>query len=57
MIETTRVICGQDCEITIDTVDAHYWNYKINPKKLDQSWGDSIYEDDIAVFLREKFFG
>ncbi len=57
MIETTRVICGQDCEITIDTIDAHYWNYKINPKKLDQSWGDSIYEDDIAVFLREKFFG
>ena len=24
---------------------AHYWNYKIDPKKLDKSWGDSIYTD------------
>ena len=30
---------------TIDTIDAHYWNYKIDPKKLDKSWGDSIYTD------------
>ncbi|MDE7422978.1 MAG: Cof-type HAD-IIB family hydrolase [Lachnospiraceae bacterium] len=45
MIETARDVCGQDCEITIDTVDVHYWNYKIDPKKLDQSWGDSIYTD------------
>ena len=29
----------------IDTIDAHYWNYKIDPKKLDKSWGDSIYTD------------
>ncbi len=45
MIETARAVCGQDCEITIDTVDAHYWNYNIDPRKLDQSWGDSIYTD------------
>ncbi len=45
MIETARAVCGQDCEITIDTIDAHYWNYKIDPKKNDQSWGDSIYTD------------
>lgn len=45
MIETARSICGQDCEITIDTTDAHYWNYKVDPKKLDKSWGDSIYTD------------
>ena len=32
-------------DITIDTIDAHYWNYKIDPKKLDKSWGDSIYTD------------
>ena len=32
-------------EETIDTIDAHYWNYKIDPKKLDKSWGDSIYTD------------
>lgn len=35
MIDMARNICGNDCEITIDTIDAHYWNYKIDPKKLD----------------------
>lgn len=37
MIEMARSVCGSDCEITIDTVDAHYWNYKVDPKELDQS--------------------
>ena len=45
MIDMARKICGSDCEITMDTIDAHYWNYKIDPKKLDKSWGDSIYTD------------
>ena len=45
MIQMARTICGEDCEKTIDTTDSHYWNYKIDPKKLDQSWGDSIYTD------------
>lgn len=45
MIETARRICGGDCEITIDTLTDHYWNYKIDPKKQDKSWGDSIYTD------------
>lgn len=45
MIVKARAICGADCEITIDTIDSHYWNYKIDPKKQDQSWGDSIYTD------------
>ena len=45
MIDMARNICGNDCEITIDTIDTHYWNYKIDPKKLDKSWGDSIYTD------------
>jgi len=44
-IETVRNICGMDCEITVDTFDAHYWNYKINPKEQDKSWSDSIYTD------------
>lgn len=39
MIDMARKICGSDCEITMDTIDAHYWNYKIDPKKLDKSWG------------------
>ena len=45
MIHVARSICGNACEITIDTIDAHYWNYKTDPKKLDKSWGDSIYTD------------
>jgi len=43
IIQKARRICGEDCEITVDTVDAHYWNYKIDPKQQDRSWGDSIY--------------
>ena len=45
MIEAAREVCGADCEITIDTIDSHYWNYKVDPKKQDQSWGDSIYSN------------
>lgn len=45
MIDTARSVCGNECEITIDTVDAHYWNDKVDPKKADQNWGDSIYTD------------
>lgn len=45
MIAMARTVCGEDCEITIDTAHANYWNYKIDPKKFDQSWGDSIYTD------------
>lgn len=45
LIKKARKICGDDCEITIDTVDEHYWNYKIVPKQQDKSWGDSVYTD------------
>ena len=45
VIELARTVCGVDCEITVDTMDGHYWNYKIDPKELDASWGESIYCD------------
>lgn len=45
MIKLAREICGADCEITIDTIDEHYWNYKVNPNTIDASWGGSIYTD------------
>ena len=44
-IESARKLCGIDCEITVDTLDAHYWNYKTDPKEQDKSWGNSIYTD------------
>lgn len=45
MIALAREVCGRDCQITIDTIDSHYWNYRSDPKAQDQSWGDSIYTD------------
>lgn len=45
IIQTARDICGDSCEITIDTINKHYWNYKVDPKKQDQSWGDSVWTD------------
>lgn len=45
VIVHAREVCGAGCEITVDTIDSHYWNYKIDPKQQDHSWGTSIYTD------------
>ena len=45
MIALAREICGANVEITIDTLHEHYWNYKIDPNKLDATWGKTIYTD------------
>lgn len=45
LISTARRVCGADCEITIDTLTTHYWNYSIDPRRQDQSWGDSVWTD------------
>lgn len=45
IISAVREVCGADCEITADTAECHYWNYKIDPQKQDPSWGSSIYTD------------
>lgn len=45
MIQMARDTCGEECEITIDTVEEHYWNYHIDPKTQDATWGDSVYTD------------
>jgi len=45
MIAIARKNCGQDCEITIDTLTEHYWNYKIDPRTEDATWGETIYTD------------
>lgn len=53
MIRIAREICGKDCEITVDTLDDHFWNYHIDPKQqLDPSWEGSIYTD--YADFREK---
>ena len=45
MIATAREVCGPDCEITVDTLDAYYWNYKVDPNTLDATWGETINTD------------
>ena len=45
MIAAVREVCGGNCEITVDTADSHYWNYKTDPQNQDPSWGSSIYTD------------
>jgi len=52
MISYAREICGTNCEITIDTLDAHYWNYKVDPNKTDRTWGKTNYTD--FVDFQEK---
>ncbi len=45
LIAEARRVCGPDVEITMDTIDAHYWNYKQDPLIFDKSWGGSIWTD------------
>lgn len=44
LIARARELCGS-CEITIDTADKHYWNYKTDPLSADATWGETIYCD------------
>lgn len=45
MIAEARAVCGKDCQITVDTAEANYWNYRIDPRERDKGWGESIYTD------------
>jgi len=45
MIRAAWEICGKDCEMTIDTLHAHYWNYKVEPTKVDATWGKTNHTD------------
>ena len=45
MVKMIRSVCGGECEITIDTVNHHYWNYKMDPQMSDGNWGESIYSN------------
>ena len=33
------------CEITVDTLHGHYWNYRDDPQAADASWGEVIHTD------------
>ena len=45
LIPAARQLCGDSCEITVDTESCQYWNYKIDPSAADPTWGASVYTD------------
>lgn len=45
MIAVARAICGPDVELTVDTLERHYWNYKVDPLQWDKTWGVSVWTD------------
>ena len=45
IIASARALFGPDCEITVDTLNAHYWNYKEDPTKADATWGKPVHTD------------
>ncbi len=51
MVAAAREICGAAVELTADTAEGHFWNWKVDPAKADAAWGDSIF-DDVAHFSR-----
>lgn len=45
IIEAARKICGADCKLTADTIDAHFRNYKDDSQNQDQNWVDAVYTE------------
>ncbi len=52
LISDIRRICGADCSITVDTLNAHYRNYELSLEELKEGWGESIFSD-FADFRQE----
>lgn len=45
MIHTGLNLTHGFCEITVDTIDRHYWNYREDPRILYPDWGDVVHTD------------
>ena len=45
LINTAFFLTHGNCEITVDTIDKHYWNYKNDPHLLSPDWGEVTYTD------------
>ncbi len=43
LIKQIRTIISSDVEITVDTLNSHYWNYKLDPTSYDKTWGGSVW--------------
>lgn len=51
IIRAAREVCGGDCQITVDTLDRHYWNAEEDVRQTDRNWGESVYCDFKTVQL------
>jgi len=45
IIEAGFEMTDRQCEITVDTLDAHYWNYREDPHVQSPDWGSVVYTD------------
>ncbi len=45
MIAAAREIGGGEIEITVDTIDEHFWNYHVDPEVAYKGWGSTTYTD------------
>lgn len=45
IIDISREILGEDCEITVDTAEDHFANYGDKYSTLEKTWGGDIYSD------------
>lgn len=45
LIRAAQELTNAQCEITVDTLDKYYWNYKVDPQAYDASWGATVYTD------------
>ena len=45
IITAAQTVFGEDYQITLDTLDGHYWNYKVDPTIEDPTWGKPIHTD------------
>ncbi len=45
LFDLDGTLLRSDKTISAHTPDAHYWNYKTDPKESEQNWGETIYTD------------
>lgn len=46
--ETMKLVqagIAEGCEVTVDTPNKSYWNYKIHPREMSADWNDTVYTD------------
>lgn len=43
MIRTAREICGQDCKITIDTLNNHFCSFRRDPDEIGTGWVNTVF--------------